>query len=44
MSVAPIISVLGMSLMKQPAKKVAGELARVSKVAIGRVSRSLNAG
>jgi hypothetical protein len=38
MSVAPIISVLMMSLMKQPAKKVAGELARVSKITISKVS------
>ncbi|WIA21511.1 hypothetical protein OEZ85_000714 [Tetradesmus obliquus] len=44
MSVAPIISVLAMSLMKQPAKKAAAELARVSKIGIAKVSTALGAG
>lgn len=39
MSVAPIISVLFVSLMRKPAKKAAAGLARISKLSLNKVSR-----
>jgi len=43
MSVAPIISVLLTALMKKPVAKAAEGLARVSKLSMAKVSRTLQA-
>lgn len=44
MSVAPIISVLLVSILKQPVKQATQTLVRVSKIPLQRISRPLRSG